>query len=66
MLIDCDGCSARDLACEDCVVSHLLGPAGATTLEEPERAALAVLADHGMVAPLRLLPAATTVTRVAG
>lgn len=59
MLIDCADCPARDVHCGDCVVGALLagpGPVGlGGHLEEPERAALAVLADFGMVAPLRLL-----------
>ena len=25
MIIDCDGCQMRDLACDDCVVTFLLG-----------------------------------------
>ena len=80
MLIDCDTCELRDLACDDCVVTVLLGPtrlsagtpsyAGVVTLTTPdagsehrdlveldegERAALAVLADSGLVPPLRLV-----------
>ena len=57
MLIDCDDCSARDVHCGDCVVAALLASPGLEVrhLEAPERAALAVLADSGMVAPLRLI-----------
>ena len=55
MLIDCDGCAMRDLACDDCVVSVLLGgPPGA--LEEGEQRALDVLADSGLVPRLQLVP----------
>lgn len=43
----------RDLACGDCVVTMLLGPIP-QNLEE-HRDALAVLADAGIVAPLRLI-----------
>ena len=32
MLIDCDGCAVRDLACGDCVVTVLLGPPGGDLL----------------------------------
>lgn len=58
MIIDCDTCVMRDLACGDCVVSVLLGPAGALTagFDAEERAALDVLADSGLVPPLRLIP----------
>lgn len=57
MLIDCDGCAARDLACDDCVVTALLGPPDLGRLDEPEQRALAVLAESGLVPPLRLVPA---------
>lgn len=43
----------RDIACDDCVVSMLLGPEP-TSLEN-HRDALNVLADAGIVAPLRLI-----------
>ena len=57
MIIDCDGCVMRDIACGDCVVSVLLGPPGASGdgFDAQERAALGVLADSGLVPPLRLL-----------
>ena len=61
MLIDCETCTVRDLECDDCVVTHLLStppviaglPLG-VRLEDDEANALAVLADHGLVPPLRL------------
>ena len=57
MLIDCDGCAMRDLACADCVVSVLLGgPPGTLEVDDAERAALDVLADSGLVPRLRLVP----------
>lgn len=57
MLIDCDGCAVRDLACGDCVVTVLLGgPPGARDVDQSEREALAVLADSGLVPRLRLVP----------
>lgn len=64
VLIDCATCTARDIACEECVVSVLLGtpalPATgqpyAAVLDEQERAAIGVLADAGLVPPLRLTP----------
>jgi hypothetical protein len=54
MIIDCDGCQMRDLACDDCVVTFLLEPVEG--LGSAERSALAVLADGGLVPPLRMVP----------
>lgn len=54
MVIDCDGCQMRDLACEDCVVTFLLGPP--SDVGSAEQGALAVLADGGIVPPLRMVP----------
>ena len=57
MLIDCDGCAMRDLACGDCVVTVLLGaPPGAVEMDESEARAPDVLADSGLVPRLRLVP----------
>jgi hypothetical protein len=56
VLIDCDGCAVRDLACGDCVVTVLLGPPGAVEVDEGEQRALQVLADSGLVPRLRLVP----------
>lgn len=57
MLIDCDSCAMRDLECEDCVVTVLLGgPPGLVEVDDAERRALDVLADSGMVPRLRLVP----------
>lgn len=57
MLIDCDGCAMRDLACSDCVMTVLLGgPPGAREVDDGERRALAVLADSGLVPRLQLVP----------
>lgn len=58
MIIDCDTCVMRDVACQDCVVTVLLGPPGAMTagFDPEERAALDVLAESGLVPPLRLVP----------
>lgn len=58
MIIDCDRCEMRDVACGDCVVSVLLGPPELRPgFDAEERAALGVLADSGLVPPLRLTPA---------
>jgi len=57
VLIDCDGCAVRDLACGDCVVTVLLGaPPGGVEVDDSERRALEVLADSGLVPRLRLVP----------
>jgi hypothetical protein len=56
MLIDCDTCAARGLACGDCVMTMLLGgPPAPVDLDEDERAAITSLADAGLVPPLRLV-----------
>lgn len=79
MVIDCERCEVRGLACGDCVIGVLLGvpgdaaaapevvgeraepavgrPSGASAvhLDAPERRALAVLADQGLVPRLRLV-----------
>lgn len=56
--IDCDTCVVRGLACHDCVVTVLLGPPpelAPLTIDDEERRALDVLADSGLVPPLRLV-----------
>lgn len=58
MLIDCDSCDVRGLACGECVVTVLLGsPPDGVHLDPEERAALDVLAAAGLVPPLRLVRA---------
>lgn len=58
MHIECDTCSVKGPACEDCVVSVLLQApmAGESSvdLDGNERAAIAVLADSGLIPPLRM------------
>ena len=54
MLIDCDRCEMRDIACGDCVVTALLGAPPGGEIAEETAVALAVLADGGLVAPLRM------------
>lgn len=53
--IDCDTCLVRGLACHDCVVTVLLGPPPELAVADDEMAALAALADGGLVPPLRLV-----------
>jgi hypothetical protein len=61
MLIDCDRCQVRGLACSDCVVSVLLGePAHVAELDGAEQRAIDVLAEAGLVPPLRLVVRAGT------
>jgi hypothetical protein len=59
MLIECDRCEMRDVACPDCVVTALLGGSGNAEIGEDERRALKILADARLVSPLRLQPPAT-------
>ena len=57
MLIDCGQCAMRDTsACNDCVVTCLLGE-GPVDLSESQAEAMANLADGGLVPRLRLVPA---------
>ena len=61
MVIDCGRCVMRSAGCQDCVVA-VLSPASVTGyapqapdyLDEAEVRALGVLADAGLVPPLRL------------
>jgi hypothetical protein len=56
VIIDCDSCEVRGLACGDCVVTALLGaPPGGAEIDEGERAAIDALAGSGLVPPLRLV-----------
>ena len=54
MIIDCDQCEMRDVACDDCVVTALLGAGPAEDLGGDTVDALRVLADGGLVPPLRM------------
>lgn len=57
MLIDCDQCAMMDTsACDDCVVTCLLGD-GPVDVSESESEALHNLAQEGLVPRLRLVPA---------
>jgi hypothetical protein len=77
MIIDCDRCEVRGNACHDCVLAVLLGipgigdasakhtnlPSGARAvqLDAPERRALDVLAEQGLVPRLRLVASETRI-----
>ncbi|MCE7011983.1 hypothetical protein LWC34_55615 [Kibdelosporangium philippinense] len=56
MLVDCDSCEVRGKACQECVVSVLLGPPSMVSLDSSEQQAIDVLASAGMVPKLRLIP----------
>jgi len=54
--VDCASCRVRGPACADCVISVLLGPmTDDVHLDDQEQAALAVMADSGLLPPLRLV-----------
>jgi len=53
MIVDCDGCVMRDVACGDCVVTVLLGPMNGSIAEHKD--AFDVLASAGLTPPLRLV-----------
>jgi hypothetical protein len=55
VVIDCDTCVVRGLACHDCVVTVLLGPPPEVGFDEEEQRALAVLAGSGLVPELRMV-----------
>ena len=53
MIVDCDGCVMRNIACSDCVVTVLLGPINGSISEHKD--AFDVLATAGLTPPLRLV-----------
>ncbi|MDQ3761047.1 MAG: hypothetical protein M3460_04920 [Actinomycetota bacterium] len=56
MIVDCDRCEVRGSACQDCVITVLLGaPPGGVELDGTERRALDTLAEAGMVPRLQLV-----------
>jgi len=67
MKVDCGRCEMRGSGCQDCVITALVprnaagfSPDAPGYLGEPEVKALRVLADAGLVPPLRLsLPGST-------
>ncbi len=54
-LIDCNTCEVAGDACGDCVVTVLLGMPSDGHLGSEEQRAIGVLADSGLVPPLRLV-----------
>ncbi|ROS30899.1 hypothetical protein EDF34_0543 [Cellulomonas sp. PhB150] len=65
MIIDCESCTARPVACGDCVVTFLtigspraaVGASDGVDLDVAEQHAIGVLAASGLVPPLRMDPA---------
>lgn len=56
MIVDCDRCAVRGDACQDCVITVLLGkPPGGVEFDGTERWALNTLAGVGMVPRLQLV-----------
>lgn len=57
MRVDCDSCLVRGpRACGDCMVTVLLGaPPEGVRLDPDEQAAVAALAEVGLIPPLRLV-----------
>ena len=59
MLIDCDTCLAKDIECNDCVVTVLFSEGlfeeGPIDLDQDEAEALSALAEVGLVPQLRLI-----------
>jgi hypothetical protein len=53
MVVDCDGCVMREIACGDCVVTVLLGPMNGSITAHKD--AFDVLASAGLTPPLRLV-----------
>lgn len=50
MRIDCDSCEVRGPACDDCMVTALLGPDDrGDQLDATDRAAIDVLASSGLI-----------------
>ena len=66
MIIDCGRCETRGNGCRDCVITVLEPPNVPGYLPEPELQALRVLADAGLVPPLRLTVPGTTARTWAG
>lgn len=51
MIINCDTCIMRDIACQDCVVTSLLAPR--EDVSERTVEAIGVLSSRGIVPPMR-------------
>jgi len=56
MVIDCDRCEARGLACGNCAASVIVEDVEEPELGPAELRALTVLANAGLIPPLRYTP----------
>jgi hypothetical protein len=56
MVIDCDRCEARGLACGNCAASVIVAEEPEPELGPAELRALTVLANAGLIPPLRYAP----------
>jgi hypothetical protein len=65
MIIDCDSCVVRGLACGDCVVSVLLGVPPNVEIDALEQHAIDTLGRAGIVPRLRLEPGIERIDRTA-
>ena len=71
VLIDCDACVMKGPGCQDCVVTVVLAisaeragsaeRSGTLRIDDDERAALDALAESGLVPPLRLVHAVSSI-----
>ena len=57
MTIECGRCEMRGIGCRDCAVTVIESPNVTDCLTQEQLRALRVLADAGLVPPLRLSPA---------
>jgi hypothetical protein len=53
MIINCDTCTMRDLACDDCVVSVIISVTEREVITPKAIRAINTLAESGIVPPLR-------------
>lgn len=58
VIVDCDRCALRRIACSDCAIGALVGGARPVHWDETELRAVELLADAGLVPKLRLTPVA--------
>ncbi|GAB3571622.1 hypothetical protein GCM10027445_27210 [Amycolatopsis endophytica] len=54
VIIDCNRCALRGRACGECVLSAVVDPPPVVELDDQELAAVELLADAGLVPPVRL------------
>jgi hypothetical protein len=59
MTIECGRCEMRGIGCRDCAIAVIESQNVSDCLTQEQLRALSVLADAGLVPPLRLSPAST-------